>query len=114
MYDIAKYPEETIADGGGDCEDTSILFVSLARIAGFDAKFLKIPGHMMAVIVGNFTGYYIKRTDKKYFTVETAREFRIIGEIYTQVGDMLNNNNIYISEKNQLIPVKVEWSWNNN
>lgn len=32
-----KYPVETVFDGAGDCEDTSILFCAIAKAMGFDA-----------------------------------------------------------------------------
>lgn len=35
-----RYPIETIVDGGGDCEDTSILFASLVRAMGYDVVLL--------------------------------------------------------------------------
>ena len=108
IYDFAKFPSETIIDGGGDCEDTAILFVSLARIAGFDVKFLKIPGHMMAVVQGNFIGYYTEYDNKKYFVVETARTNRTIGEIYIKSEEVLSNKKNYIIENNELISVIIK------
>jgi hypothetical protein len=41
-----RYPIETIVDGGGDCEDTSILLASLVRAMGYDVVLLELPGHM--------------------------------------------------------------------
>jgi len=41
-----RYPVETLVDKGADCEDTSILFASLAAQLGFDAVLLSPPGHM--------------------------------------------------------------------
>jgi hypothetical protein len=35
-----RYPVETIVDGGGDCEDTSILFSSLVRAMGYGTVLL--------------------------------------------------------------------------
>lgn len=45
-----RYPVETIVDGGGDCEDTSILFASIVRAMGYGVVLLDyIEGHHMAV-----------------------------------------------------------------
>ncbi len=43
-----RYPIETIVDGGGDCEDTSILFASLVKAMGYDVVllYLKQDRHM--------------------------------------------------------------------
>lgn len=37
-----RYPVETIVDGGGDCEDTSILFSSIVRGMGYGTVLLKL------------------------------------------------------------------------
>jgi transglutaminase-like putative cysteine protease len=46
-----KYPLETLAEGAGDCEDTSILYASLIRAGGLDAVLIETPwgeaGHML-------------------------------------------------------------------
>ena len=37
-----RYPLETIVDGGGDCEDTSILFASIVREMGYGVVLLNL------------------------------------------------------------------------
>lgn len=37
-----RYPIETIIEGGGDCEDSSILFASIARGMGYEVVLLKL------------------------------------------------------------------------
>jgi len=44
--DYPKYPIETLVDGGGDCEDTSYLAVSLLRALGVNSVLLNPYGHM--------------------------------------------------------------------
>ena len=44
------YPLETIYNGGGDCEDTSILLACLYISAGYDAGIFVIPGHAIAAV----------------------------------------------------------------
>ncbi|MBE0480372.1 MAG: hypothetical protein IBX68_05275 [Dehalococcoidia bacterium] len=45
-----RYPVETIVDGGGDCEDTSILFASIVRGMGYGVVLLHLTqdAHMAA------------------------------------------------------------------
>ena len=75
-----KFPIETLFVNGGDCEDTSILFVALAHESraklGFDYEVALqvLPGHMSAAvktdsISGKLNPYgylYGETTSKKY------------------------------------------------
>ncbi len=51
-----KFPLETLFDNGGDCEDTSILFVALAHESmeklgfDYDVALQILPGHMCAAV----------------------------------------------------------------
>ncbi len=47
-YEYPRYPIETIfnGEGGGDCEDKSILTASLLKIAGFNVSLIRLPDHM--------------------------------------------------------------------
>ncbi len=42
------FPTETIMQGAGDCEDTSLLCALLFKAAGYDAAVAIVPGHAMA------------------------------------------------------------------
>lgn len=61
-----RYPVETIVDGGGDCEDTSILFASIVREMGYGVVLLRLrEDHHIAVgvrissdLVDNWQGPY--------------------------------------------------------
>lgn len=44
------YPMETIQNGGGDCEDTSILAAALFKAAGYSSGVFLIPGHCIAAV----------------------------------------------------------------
>ncbi len=48
-----KYVVETLWDGGGDCEDTTILLISLLREMGYDTTFLLMPGHAAVAVALN-------------------------------------------------------------
>ena len=44
-----RYPLETLAEGGGDCEDTAILFAAILRQMGYGAALLRFDSaHHMA------------------------------------------------------------------
>ncbi len=55
-----KYPLETLFDQGGDCEDTSILFCSIASAMHYESAMLLFYGHMAASVAlpdGSITQY---------------------------------------------------------
>ncbi|MDH7508613.1 MAG: hypothetical protein QHH00_04350 [Methanomassiliicoccales archaeon] len=83
-----RYPVETLVDGGGDCEDTAILFVSLIQtsILKFDGVLLLFeggPSHMAAGIWCDHslpgTSYFFN--GKYYYYCETTSPGWIIGEV---------------------------------
>ncbi|MBN2240777.1 MAG: hypothetical protein JW712_13465 [Dehalococcoidales bacterium] len=78
-----RYPLETLADNGGDCEDTSILLASLIQKMGYDVVLLNLPNHIAIGIAGgdNIHGTYWNYQDRKYFYVETTGEGWDIGQI---------------------------------
>jgi predicted transglutaminase-like cysteine proteinase len=45
-YEYPSYPIETLVNGGGDCEDTSILSASFLKKLGYDVALLRLPEHM--------------------------------------------------------------------
>ncbi|MHA1522453.1 MAG: hypothetical protein ACTSRK_19980 [Promethearchaeota archaeon] len=73
-YDeFPRFPLETLIDGGGDCEDSSILFATLVIILGYDAIFINPPNHLaVGVVVENVEGSYIEYNNKQYFYCETT------------------------------------------
>ena len=89
--DVPKYPLETVCEGGGDCEDKSILFVSLLESLGFDTILIVIPGHCFAGVhmdtppSHNFQiiDWYIEKDGKKYYTCETTSSGWRVGDLPT-------------------------------
>jgi hypothetical protein len=61
-----RFPVETLVDEGGDCEDTSILFVSIVRELGYGVVLLRLDEaqHMSAGI--RISGEVITGWDKSY------------------------------------------------
>ena len=82
-YDYPKYPLETLYDQGGDCEDTSILLVSLIKEMGYGCAIIMFDDHMGVGILGgeDVTGYYFETYGNKYFYVETTNTGWEIGEM---------------------------------
>lgn len=84
--DYAKYPIETLYELKGDCEDFSILGVSLMSAAGINAKLLYViqqPVHMAIVVNGRFSGVSYKYRAEDYYYVEPIGRGRLynIGEL---------------------------------
>ncbi len=87
-----RYPVETIVDGGGDCEDTSILFASIVRGMGYGTVLLKLEedDHMaVGVLISqnivndwnqNYDLTYYTSDDKIYAYCETTGEGWELGE----------------------------------
>ena len=81
-----KFPLETVVDGAGDCEDTSILFCAVAKAMGYDTALMTLfasntPGQIGAanhcvslVSVDGDTGYqkYTTISGTDYYFCETT------------------------------------------
>lgn len=82
-----RYPIETLADGGGDCEDTAILAAALLREMGYGVVLLEFPHHMALGIAGseNIIGSYYEYNGTRYFYVETTAEGYHIGEVPPEI-----------------------------
>ncbi len=64
-----KYVVETLWDGGGDCEDTTILLISLLREMGYDTTFLLMPGHAAVAVAlnpGDVKGPRVRNSVEEY------------------------------------------------
>lgn len=85
-----KWPVETIAERGGDCEDTSILLAAMLRLMGYDALLINPPGHMaVAVACEGCDGTAYRQGSRTYYYVETTAAGFAIGEVpadYQAVG----------------------------
>ena len=69
-----RYPIETLIDGGGDCEDTSILAAALLTELGYGTILISPPNHMALGIMGseNIPGTYWDYNGSRYYYVETT------------------------------------------
>ena len=78
-----RYPIETLADNGGDCEDTSILLASLLDSMGYATMLVLLPNHIGVAIKGDESRYgtYYEYQGDKYFYIETTGEGWLIGDL---------------------------------
>jgi hypothetical protein len=70
-----KFPIETLVEGGGDCEDSSILFATIMKIMGYDVILINPPGHMAAAVLGakGISGWwYVQYNNNEYYICETT------------------------------------------
>ncbi len=79
--EYARYPLETLVDGGGDCEDTSILTSAFLDGMGYGAVLFNLPGHVGIGVDVDHYGSYWTYEDVKYYYVETTGEGWGLGEI---------------------------------
>ena len=81
--DYPRYPVETLADFGGDCEDTAILLAALLDRMGQDVVLIAYPDHHSIGILGDQDTYgtYWEYNGGEYFYLETSIGGWKIGEI---------------------------------
>lgn len=83
--DYTKRIVESLVDGGGDCEDSSILLASLlvSDAFGYGVALLLLPGHMALGVKGgeDLAGSYYEENGTRYFYVETTGRGWRVGEI---------------------------------
>ena len=77
-----KYPIETLYDGNGDCEDTSILLAGLVRELGYDVIYIwYLDGHMaVGVKCEGYDGLSFEYEGEDYYYIETTSSGWNIGE----------------------------------
>jgi hypothetical protein len=84
-----KFPLETLADEGGDCEDSAILLASLLRELGYGTVLIQYEDHMGVGLKGEETipGSYFEVDGDRYYYVETTSPGWDIGEVPEQMID---------------------------
>ena len=78
-----KFPLETLADQGGDCEDSAILLASLLRELGYGTVLLQFQDHMAVGVKGedSIPGSYYEYEGNRYYYVETTAVGWDIGDV---------------------------------
>ena len=82
-----KYPAETFWDGGGDCEDSSILYCTLMKAMGYETALIVFYDHAMASIhfandSDNYGDEVVTLNGKRYVLVETTGTGYSLGEVF--------------------------------
>lgn len=67
-----KYPLETLWDGGGDCEDSTILYDTMMLMAGYDVAFVLFQDHAMSAVSVDVDGHSLIRDGIVYVFCETT------------------------------------------
>ena len=96
LYGIDEYwstPSETMYYHRGDCEDTAVLFVSIAVAMGYDAVLLDYTGHEAA-------GVYVDDQSQGYLYCETATD----SIVYPGWGNPSEEPTVYVPA--ELSPLK--------
>lgn len=76
-----RFPVETLVEGGGDCEDTSILMASMLRAMNFSVALVNFPNHMGVGIATDGSGTGWNYNGKKYYYLETTALGWTLGKI---------------------------------
>ena len=86
-YDeFRRYAVETLIEGGGDCEDTTILVAAILRGLGEETALIFTPGHIALGVSGDFTGSSLTYNGIKYFYCETTGTGWTVGKLPASVG----------------------------
>ena len=85
-YDeFRRYAIETLIEGGGDCEDTTILVAAILRGLGESTALIFTPGHIALGVSGDFTGTSLTYNGTKYYYCETTGTGWTVGVLPTTV-----------------------------
>ncbi len=88
-----KYPVETLFEGKGDCEDTSILYCALMKAMGYDVAILLYYDHAAASVALNTCpgGTYYLKDGYRFYYCESTSDTMNVGEFWDKYdrGDVL-------------------------
>ena len=109
------FPMETIHNGSGDCEDTSILCAAIFVAAGYDAGVFLIPGHAIAAVAldsydssahavtssykSKVAVFSLAKDGKTYYGCETTLESNEYGVGYISTDYAIKNGVVYYQNK---------------
>ena len=105
-----KYPAETFWDGGGDCEDSSILYCTLMKAMGYETALIVFYDHAMASIhfandSDNYGDEVVTISGKKYVLVETTSTGYELGEVFDY------NYGVNKIRKTFVVGAEPTWDW---
>ena len=86
-YDeFRRYAIETLIDGGGDCEDTTILVAAILHGLGEKTVLIFTPGHIAIGVSGNFSGASVTYNGTEYYYCETTGTGWTVGDLPSSSG----------------------------
>lgn len=86
-YDeFRRYAIETLIEGGGDCEDTTILVGAILCGLGEKTALIFTPGHIALGVSGNFTGSSVTYDGTAYYYCETTGTGWTVGTLPPSSG----------------------------
>ena len=86
-YDeFRRYAIETLIEGGGDCEDTTILVGAILRGLGEETALIFTPGHIALGVSGNFSGASVTHNGTTYYYCETTGTGWTVGDLPPSSG----------------------------
>lgn len=86
-YDeFRRYAIETLIEGGGDCEDTTILVGAILRGLGEKTALIFTPGHIALGVSGNFSGASVTDNGVTYYYCETTGTGWTVGDLPPSSG----------------------------
>jgi hypothetical protein len=84
-----RFPIETLVDGGGDCEDSAILFATIIRVMNYGAVYIDFPNHSAVGVWGDdLPGSYYTYHNRNYYYCETTGDGFEIGEIPSEYANV--------------------------
>ena len=90
-YDeFRRYAIETLIEGGGDCEDTTILVAAILRGLGEKTALIFTPGHIALGVSGDFKGASLTYNNTKYYYCETTGTGWTVGTLPASVGNAVD------------------------
>jgi len=84
--EFRRYAIETLIEGGGDCEDTTILVAAILRGLGEETALIFTPGHIALGVSGDYTGSSVTHKGIKYFYCETTGTGWTVGKLPANVA----------------------------
>ena len=114
--DYVFYPRETLARGGGDCDDLAVLYASLLEEASVPTVLITTPNHVLvgidAAVVGGVQPYedkkmkYVEFNGRRWIPVETTKVGSTFDEAWEAAVARLGNTP---DDKKKVVVVQTAW-----
>lgn len=112
-----RYPIETIIEGG-DCEDKSILFVSIMKAEGYDVAFVTFPYHEMGGVALREELKRVKNPEYRIpsylFSIEAGLEDDLSKRVISEKLIIVFEKNSFPLSDNATVTSKRDGEWNIN